>query len=146
MLNIVRTRSFFLVLLLSSQVAFASGEFIDIYPKTEQDIELILETLEGNIQAPSADSSTPPILMMLHGPQAELFLRSTYSSNKMLVDQTAKLAAYGVLEVQICELWLRRNNHSKTELFPFISTVPYGASELTRLEEEEGYTEYSIDL
>ena len=84
--------------------------------------------------------------MMLHGPQADRFLRSSYARNKMLVDQTAKLAAYGVLEVQICETWLRRNKHNRDELFPFVSPVPFGQDVLTRLAEEEGYTEFSLDL
>ncbi len=122
----------------------AMGQFIDIFPQSEEDIRLILSTLDETIN--SAETEAPPIVMMLHGPQADRFLRSSYASNKMLVDQTAKLAAYGVLEVQICETWLRRNNHSRDELFPFVAPVPFGQDVLTRLAEEEGYTEFSVDL
>ncbi len=124
--------------------AQAMGQFIDIFPKTEDDIRLILSTLDEAIN--STEASGPPIVMMLHGPQADRFLRSSYAHNKMLVDQTAKLAAYGVLEVQICETWLRRNKHSHEELFPFVAPVPFGRDVLTRLAEEEGYEELSVDL
>lgn len=124
-------------------VAWAEGEYIDLYPKTLSDINLILETLDGSI---NAGADAPPIVMMLHGPQAGRFLRGNYAANKALVDQTAKLAAYGVLEVRICQTWLNKNNHKNDELFPFVSPVPYGAGELARLQEEEGYTEFTVDL
>ena len=63
-----------------------------------------------------------------------------------MIDLTAKLAGFGLLNVQICETWLRRNDHPHTELFPFVSTVPFGAAELERLEEDEGYVEFAVDL
>ncbi len=131
-------------LMLTSQV-FAEGQFIDIYPKTEADIKLVINTLEERIANHSA-SEAPPILLMLHGKEAKRFLRSEYAQNKSLIDATAKLAGFGVLEVKICETWMRKNMHGEEELFPFVGTVPYGAGELARLEEEEGYTEFTVAL
>lgn len=122
----------------------AEGEFIDIAPKSEAEIQLVLDTLDKTINDNVED--LPPIVMMLHGDEAHHFLRRNYDDNKSLIDQTAKLAAYNVVKVQICETWLRSNNYDESELFPFVSTVPYGAAELERLASEEGFTEYSVNL
>ena len=127
-----------------SNAAWADGEFIDIAPKNESEIKLVLDTLEESINTPGED--LPPIVMMLHGDEAHRFLRSNYEANKDLVDQAAKLAAYKVIRVQICSAWLAKNNYQTDQIFPFVSPVPYGAGELARLAEEERYTEYSVNL
>ena len=124
--------------------AFAEGQFIDIAPKNQTEVQLILETLESSIIAAQAD--LPAIVMMLHGDEAHRFLRSNYNANKTLIDQTAKLAAYNVIKVQICATWMAINNYDDNELFPFVSTVPLGSAELERLSGEEGYTEFSVNL
>ena len=124
--------------------AWASGEYIDIAPKNQQEIQLVLDTLEASINAQVAD--LPPIVMMLHGDEARRFLRRNYQANKAMIDQTAKLAAHNVIKVQICATWLELNNYDSSELFPFISTVPFGAGELERLASEEGYSEFSVNL
>ena len=103
------------VALLATSQVFAEGQFIDIYPKTEADIKLVINTLEERIANHSA-SDAPPILLMLHGKEAKRFLRSEYSQNKSLIDATAKLAGFGVLEVKICETWMRKNMHGEEEL------------------------------
>jgi len=130
--------------------AWAQGQFIDLFPKTADDIELILATLEKDInQTPDASSSSQlavPILMMLHGKQAHRFLRDNYTQNMIMVDKAALLSAYGLIEVKICKTWLHENQYSEIDLFPFIGTVSYGAGELARLIEEEGYTEFSVSL
>ena len=127
-----------------SATAWATGEFIDIQPKNLAEIQLVLDTLEATII--EVDEVLPPIVMMLHGQEAHRFLRSNYSANKAMVDQTAKLAAYNVIKVQICLTWMASNMYEEDELFPFVSTVPLGKAELARLASEEGYTQYSVSL
>lgn len=144
MLRTIRSIAGLLVLLISIS-AYAEGEFIDIYPKSQEEIQLILDTVNQQLQSPATEQA-PPIIMMLHGKEAARFLKSAYADNMSLIDQTAKLSAFGLLDVKICETWLKKNRHEHTELFPFIGTVPYGAGELERLSEEEGYTEFAIDL
>ena len=133
------------LLLLQPTYAFAQGEYIDIFPKSAEDIEAILSAVEDKLDNPG-DESVPPIVMMLHGKEAARFLKRNYAENKDLVDLTAKLAGFGLLNVQICERWLRSNDHPHSELFPFTSTVPFGEDEVERLVEEEGYTEYTVGL
>ena len=134
-----------LALLLASPLqANANDQFVDIFPKEQSEIQLILDTLETSITQQPED--LPRIIMMLHGSEASRFLRPNYADNKILVDQTAKLAAYGVIEVKICEKWMRGNDFTKSDLFPFVNTVPFGEGELERLSAEEGYVEYSVSM
>ena len=134
------------LLLFNASVLHANpGQFIDLMPKNDAEVNLILETLEAAINDNQANG-LPPIVMMLHGNQAHRFVRRNYEENKSLVDQTAKLAAYGILDVKICETWMRGNNYTNQDLFPFINSVPLGSAELERLSEEEGYTEYSVSM
>ncbi len=134
-----------LCLIFASSSAWAEGQFIDIYPKSAEEISLILDAVDEQLLNPPAEP-VPPIIMMLHGKEAERFLKSHYAQNQSLVDQSARLSAFGLIDVKICETWLRRNNHGLDELFPFIGTVPYGAGELERLEQDEGYVEFALDL
>lgn len=121
------------------------GEYIDIYAQSEDDIKLILDTLNQRADLQTSEP-VPPIVMLLHGPEAMRFLRSYYSENMSLVDSAAKLSAYGLLDVRICETWMRRNKHGQDELFPFIDTVPFVPREIKRLEKEEEFAEFSVDL
>lgn len=127
-----------------SSAATADGEYIDIAPKSAEQIQLVLDTLDETIN--NEVEGLPPIVMMLHGDEAHRFLRRNYADNKAMIDQSAKLAAYNVVKVQICATWLKSNNYDNSDLFPFVSPVPYGAAELERLASEEGYTEYSVNL
>ncbi len=124
--------------------ALAEGQFIDIAPKNQGEVELVLDTLDASIA--NADTKLPAIVMMLHGDEAHRFLRNNYTDNKSIVDQAAKLAAYQVIKVQICATWMRMNGYQQTDLFPFVESVPLGAAELARLADEEGYTEFTVDL
>ena len=127
-----------------STFSWGESQFIDIFPKNESDIHFVLEAVEERLQSPSAEIP-PPIILMLHGPEAQRFLKSHYQENRTLVDRAAKLSGYGLLDVKICQTWLNMNEYGETELFPFVSPVPFGMDELERLE-EEGYTEFSVNL
>ena len=124
--------------------ALAQGQYIDLFPMTQADIELIFETLDSGVT--DLEPSTPPVVMMLHGPQAAKFVRSAYSKHRNLIEHAAKLSAFGMLDIKICEMWLKETGHSRQDLFPFITPVPYGADELTRLREEESYSEFVLDI
>lgn len=130
----------------------AEGQYIDLFPKNRSDIQLILNTLDDNIgdnidiKLEEGSTGLPPIILMLHGDQAHQFLRPNYEDNKTLVDQTARLAEHGIIDVKICETWMRHNNYTNADLFPFVQTVPFGAGELERLAQEENYREFSVPM
>lgn len=82
-----------------------------------------------------------PIAIVLHGAEANVFVKSNYKMYKPLVDLAAKLDAFNVVDVRICERWMGNNNVQKGELPPFVETVPYGPAEKGRLI-KAGYQEF----
>lgn len=82
-----------------------------------------------------------PIAIVLHGPEASVFVKANYQKYKQLVDLAAKLDAFNVVDVRICERWMGSNNVKKNELPPFVETVPYGPAEEERLI-KAGYQEF----
>ena len=67
-----------------------------------------------------------PIAMVLHGPEVELFRHGNYSTHKMLIDKAAQLDALDVIDVVVCETYMRQHNIRREELPAFVETVPFG--------------------
>ncbi len=77
--------------------------------------------------------------MVLHGPEVEIFSRYNYSRFKEIVDLAARLTAFGVIEINVCETRMGSMGLQPNHLFPFVGTVPFGPAEVSRLLEEEDY-------
>lgn len=106
-------------------------ELKDLFDRAEN----FLESHQGY----SAGSS--PIEVVLHGPEVRLFQRKNYQQYKMLVDQAARLDAYKIIDVRICELWMGLDDVQHSELPPFIDTVPNGPAYKEQLI-EQGYQHF----
>lgn len=83
--------------------------------------------------------SESPVRFVLHGPEVRILLLQNYSQYKSTVDLAARLSAFGVVDIKVCETWMGGNRVNPEELPPFVGTVPYGPSEERRLRNEEGY-------
>jgi intracellular sulfur oxidation DsrE/DsrF family protein len=83
--------------------------------------------------------SPSPVRFVLHGPEAEILLLQNYPRYKDTVDLAARLSAFGVVDLKICETWMGGHRVNPEELPPFVGTVPYGPTEVRRLMKEEGY-------
>ena len=80
-----------------------------------------------------------PIAFVLHGPEAESLFSSRYAENQSLVNLAARLTAFKVVDIKVCETWLGSKALDASELPPFIGTVPYGPAEEKRLLKQEQY-------
>ena len=87
-------------------------------------------------------STSPPIALVLHGPEVEIFFRENYKRYKNIVDLAARLAAFQVVDIKICRTRLRFLEQEEASLFPFVGTVAFGPDEIARLTEEEGYVRF----
>jgi len=67
-----------------------------------------------------------PIPIILHGNEALAFVKDNYFKYQELVDQAAKLDAFNVVDIKICERWMGANKVSRNQLPAFIDTVSYG--------------------
>lgn len=93
---------------------------------TPEEVSSILGRAESLLDSAEGYPSQSPIALILHGEETRAFLKANYSTNRALVDQAARLDAYNVIDVQVCETWMRDNAVSADQLPPFVSTVPYG--------------------
>lgn len=81
----------------------------------------------------------PPIVVVLHGPEIEIFTRQNYRQYRDIVDLAAKLTALDVVDVRICETRMGLEGIEKADLMPFVGTVPFGPDEIDRLVNQEEY-------
>ncbi len=87
------------------------------------------------------DAPLQPVVIVLHGDEISLFKRSQYQANKDLVDLAARLEAFKVVDLKVCEHWLASQQLSSQVLPAFLQTVPNGAQEVGRLQ-QAGYASF----
>lgn len=85
------------------------------------------------------EKALPPIVVVLHGPEIEIFTRQNYGQYREIVDLAAKLSALNVVDVRICETRMGLEGVEKADLMPFVGTVPFGPDEIDRLVNQEEY-------
>ncbi|MCZ6829951.1 MAG: DsrE family protein [Gammaproteobacteria bacterium] len=83
--------------------------------------------------------SPSPVQFVLHGPEARILLLQNYPRYKATVDLAARLSAFGVVDLKVCETWMGGNGINPEELPPFVGTVPYAPAEIKRLMDEQDY-------
>jgi intracellular sulfur oxidation DsrE/DsrF family protein len=109
------------------------GQFLaQLHAHTPEELASLLSKAE-NWAANKSAYPEHPIAIVLHGPEANVFIKENYSKYKNLVDQAAKLDAFKVVDIKICERWMGFNNVKRNQLPPFLDTVPFGPAEEKRL-------------
>lgn len=81
----------------------------------------------------------PPATLVVHGPEVAVFFKREYKQNKTLIDLAARLSAFGVVDILVCETRMGVLGRDPHELFPFVGTVPFGPAEEKRLVKDEGF-------
>lgn len=114
------------LLVIQASVANTSDKQIaKLHAHTPEELSAVLARAEKWSSQFSHYPNTP-IAVVLHGEEAKVFLKKNYKSYQALVDQAAKLDAFNVVDIQICERWMGSNGITKNQLPPFVDTVPYG--------------------
>ena len=110
--------------------------FFDLAPKSLDEMDAILASLSASLDGNEPPGS--PLVVILHGSEANAFVRGNYRQNKARVDLAALLDAHGYIDVRMCATWMRLNGIGEQDIPPFIETVPYGPGEVEKLR-EAGY-------
>ncbi len=110
--------------------------YLEVSPSGRDDLQALMSTLEGHLD--QGLPMTDPVVVVLHGSEASSFTTTGYAANRMLVDQAARLSAYRLIDVRMCETWMRENEVAPEDLPAFVKTVPFAPEEIERLE-AEGY-------
>ena len=84
-------------------------------------------------------TDSDPIAIVLHGPEVEIFFKDKYDEYKNIVDLAARLSAFGVVDVRVCETQSGIMGRSHSSIHPFIGTVPFGPTEVRRLLNQQNY-------
>ncbi|NHO68192.1 acyl-CoA transferase [Aestuariicella hydrocarbonica] len=87
----------------------------------------------------SFQSQLPPATIVVHGPEVAVFFKHNYHKHKELVDLAARLSAFKVVDIRVCETRTGVLGYDLDALVPFVGTVPFGPDEVRRLVEDEGY-------
>lgn len=109
---------------------------IEVHTATE--LQALLQRAGTLYQQQNLDADGP-IVFVLHGSEARTLLRDNYQANKELVDLAARLSAFEVVAIRVCERWMGWQRLEMRELMPFVETVPNGPAEINRLLEREGH-------
>ena len=80
-----------------------------------------------------------PVVLVIHGSEVGIFFKENYQRYQSIVDLAAKLTAFKVVDIRVCETSANNLGFDVKTLFPFVSTVPYGPAEVVRLIEVEKY-------
>jgi intracellular sulfur oxidation DsrE/DsrF family protein len=108
------------------------------FEQADQIIEALLR-VEAYYEQQGFAESHPPVAFVIFGPPVALFFKHNYGKNKQIVDLAARLTALKVIDVKVCEFSYQAEGLDSKNLLPFVSTVPFGPDEVTRLVEEERY-------
>jgi intracellular sulfur oxidation DsrE/DsrF family protein len=120
------------VLFTHASIAEEQKYIAQLHANTPQELADLLDRAESWV---SKATTYPkyPIAVVLHGPEANVFIKHNYAQYKALVDQAAKLDAFKVVDIKICERWMGFNKINRDQLPPFVETVPFGEAEEKRL-------------
>ena len=80
-----------------------------------------------------------PIVFLLHGDEAHILFKGQYEKNKPVIDLAAKLTAFNVVDIKICDIWMQSKNLYSRDLQPFVGVVRNAIAEASRLIDEEQY-------
>lgn len=110
----------------------------DIVLHTPEQIREVLQHAEQLSAAPRSGNEKASISMVLHGPEIDFFSIENYGKYKDIVDLAARLDAYNVIEVKMCQTMMRMRGLKSENVPGFIEQVPYGPDEVEKLR-QRGY-------
>ena len=111
---------------------------LDITVHTVDELKVLFDRAEQLALAPQPPGVEASVVLVLHGPEVEFFSISNYGKYKDIVDQAARLDAFDVVDVKICQTMMEISGIPRDDIPAFIEQVPQGPAEVERLV-REGY-------
>jgi intracellular sulfur oxidation DsrE/DsrF family protein len=117
----------------------ADGYVARILNDSPEEVANALERVEKLYSEGKLPQGVNPIAIILHGPEVEIFFKDNYEEYKRIVDLAARLSAFGVVDVRVCETQSGIMGRSRTSIHSFIGTVPFGPTAVKRLLDQQNY-------
>jgi intracellular sulfur oxidation DsrE/DsrF family protein len=111
---------------------------LDISVHTEQELKVLFDRAEQLAMKPRTADEEASIVLVLHGPEVEFFSTRNYDRYKDIVDQAARLDAFDIVDVKICQSMMEVQGVDRDDIPSFIEQVPYGPAEIEFLV-KQGY-------
>lgn len=99
-----------------------------------------VESLHGMGDVVAGDAK--PVVFLLHGDEINALVKARYAEHKPLVDLAARLSAFELIDLQVCETWMQRHAVARGALQPFVSTVPFAPDQRERLLKQQNYSSF----
>ena len=120
------------------ETEFPKKVVLDITVHTIDEIKVLFDRAEKLALAPQPPGSEASVVLVLHGPEVEFFSIGNYDKYKDIVDQAARLDAFDVVDVKICQTMMEISGIPRDDIPAFIEQVPLGTVEVEKLV-REGY-------
>jgi len=114
---------------------------LDVSVHTIEGLKVLFDRAEELAMTPRSRGEDASVVLVLHGPEVEYFSIKNYDKYKDIVDQAARLDAFDVVDVKICQTMMGMRGIEQSDLPAFIELVPYGPGEVERLK-QEGYVAF----
>jgi len=114
---------------------------LDISVHSLEGLKVLLDRAEELAMRPQAQGGEASVVLVLHGPEVEFFSIRNYEKYKDIVDQAARLDAFDVVDVKICQTMLDIQGIERDDIPSFIEQVPLGPDEVDRLV-RQGYVAF----
>ena len=117
----------------------ADGYVARILNDSPEEVANALERVEKLYSEGRLPQGANPIAIILHGPEVEIFFKDNYEEYKRIVDLAARLSAFGVVDVRVCETQSGIMGRSRSSIHSFIGTVPFGPTAVKQLLDQQNY-------
>jgi len=114
---------------------------LDISVHTIEGLKVLFDRAEELAMRPQAPGGEASVVLVLHGPEVQFFSIRNYEKYKDIVDQAARLDAFDVVDVKICQTMMDIEGVERNDIPSFIEQVPIGPGEVERLL-QEGYVAF----
>ncbi len=114
---------------------------LDISVHSIEGLKVLFDRAEELAMRPQAQGEGASVVLVLHGPEVEFFSIGNYEKYKDIVDQAARLDAFDVVDVKICQTMMGARGIDTGDIPSFIEQVPLGPGEVERLL-QEGYVTF----
>jgi intracellular sulfur oxidation DsrE/DsrF family protein len=108
---------------------------------TIEGLRVLFDRAEELAMIPRPKGGDASVVLVLHGPEVEFFAIKNYDKYKDIVDQAARLDAFDVVDVKICQTMMGVRGIERNDIPSFVELVPYGPGEVERLR-QEGYVAF----
>ena len=111
---------------------------LDISVHTLEELRVLFERASELAMKPRSSDEEASIVLVLHGPEVNFFSIENYDTYKDIVDEAARLDAFDVVDIKVCQTMMEAYDIEPDDIPSFIEQIPYGPGEIERLV-EEGY-------